>query len=62
VRAVTVEGLINHHVLAVHHLRGDRGAPLGWDLALLACGVILIASGYALARAGGQLARHQAHP
>ena len=55
-----VEGLVDHHILGVHHLRDDLGAPLGWDLAFLASGVVLIAIGLALARSGEQLARHAA--
>lgn len=31
-----VEGIIDHHILTVHHVRDDVGAPLGWDLAFLA--------------------------
>jgi uncharacterized membrane protein len=28
-----VEGLINHQILGIHHVRDDLGAPLAWDLA-----------------------------
>src|SRR5215204_4814905 len=42
-----VEGLIDHQILGVHHVRDDLGAPLGWDLAFLAFGVLLIAVGLA---------------
>ena len=45
-----VEGLIDHQILGVHHVRDDLGAPLGWDLAFIALGVILVAVGLALAR------------
>jgi uncharacterized membrane protein len=45
-----VEGLIDHHILGVHHVRDDLGAPLTWDLAFLALGVVLVAVGLALAR------------
>ena len=45
-----VEGLIDHQILGVHHVRDDLGAPLGWDLAFIALGVILVAVGFALAR------------
>jgi uncharacterized membrane protein len=27
-----VEGLIDHQVLGIHHVRDDIGAPLGWDI------------------------------
>jgi uncharacterized membrane protein len=44
-----VEGLIDHQILGVHHVRDDLGAPLGWDLAFLALGIVLVAGGVALA-------------
>jgi len=49
-----VEGLIDHLLLGVHHVRDDLGGPLGWDLAFLALGVVLIAGGGALAQARPQ--------
>jgi uncharacterized membrane protein len=45
-----VEGVIDHQILGIHHVRDDLGAPLGWDLAFLAFGAVLIAAGWALAR------------
>jgi len=45
-----VEGLIDHQLLGIHHVRDDLGAPLGWDAAFLALGVLLIAVGVALVR------------
>ena len=30
-----VEGLIDHHLLGVHHVRDDLGAPLSWDIGFL---------------------------
>jgi uncharacterized membrane protein len=45
-----VEGLIDHQLLGVHHVRDDLGGPLGWDLAFLALGAALVAIGLALAR------------
>jgi uncharacterized membrane protein len=45
-----VEGLVDHQILGIHHVRDDLGAPLGWDLGFLAFGVALIAVGLALAR------------
>jgi len=44
-----VEGLVDHHLLGIHHVRDDLGAPLGWDLAFLASGALLVAAGLALA-------------
>lgn len=51
-----VEGLIDHQLLGIHHVRDDLGAPLGWDLAFLAFGAALIAAGVALARSGQRMA------
>jgi uncharacterized membrane protein len=45
-----VEGVIDHQILGIHHVRDDLGAPLGWDLGFLAFGVLLIVGGLALAR------------
>lgn len=42
------EGLVNHQLLGIHHVRDDLGGPLGWDLAFLAFGALLIAVGLAL--------------
>jgi uncharacterized membrane protein len=52
-----VEGVIDHQLLGIHHVRDDLGAPLGWDLAFLASGVVLIAVGMALARSDARIAR-----
>ena len=45
-----VEGLIDHELLGIHHVRDDLGAPLGWDLGFLAFGALLVLAGVALAR------------
>jgi uncharacterized membrane protein len=45
-----VEGLIDHQILGIHHVRDDLGAPLGWDLGFLAFGAVLVVGGLALAR------------
>jgi uncharacterized membrane protein len=45
-----VEGLIDHQLLGLHHVRDDLGAPLGWDLAFLGLGVLLVGAGVALWR------------
>jgi uncharacterized membrane protein len=47
-----IEGLVDHQLLGIHHVRDDLGGPLGWDLGFLAFGVALIAVGSALARTG----------
>jgi uncharacterized membrane protein len=43
-----VEGIIDHQLLGLHHVRDDLGAPLGWDLAFLALGAVLVGVGVAL--------------
>jgi uncharacterized membrane protein len=47
-----VEGIVDHHILTIHHVRDDIGAPLGWDLAFLALGALLVAAGVVLKRRG----------
>jgi uncharacterized membrane protein len=45
-----VEGLVDHQILGLHHVRDDIGAPLGWDLAFLTFGAALVGAGIALTR------------
>ncbi len=47
-----VEGLVDHQILGVHHVRDDLGAPLSWDLGFLAFGALLVAGGTAVHRSG----------
>jgi uncharacterized membrane protein len=47
-----VEGLVDHQILGVHHVRDDLGAPLSWDLGFLAFGVLLVLVGWLLHRRG----------
>jgi uncharacterized membrane protein len=47
-----VEGLVDHPILGIHHVRDDLGVPLAWDLAFLAAGARLILGGHLLARRG----------
>jgi uncharacterized membrane protein len=44
-----VEGLVDHHLLGLHHVRPGPG-QLGWDLGFLAFGAALAATGYVVAR------------
>lgn len=46
-----VEGVIDHHLLGVHHVRSGPN-QLWWDLAFLAVGVVLIGGGWILQRSG----------
>jgi uncharacterized membrane protein len=43
-----VEGLVDHQLLGIHHVRDDLGGPLGWDLGFLGLGLALIVAGAAL--------------
>ena len=36
-----VEGLVDHQLLGIHHVRDDLGGPIGWDLGFLAFGLAL---------------------
>jgi len=45
-----VEGVVNHLLLGVHHVRDDLGGPLSWDLGFLALGAVQLLGGLALAR------------
>jgi uncharacterized membrane protein len=57
-----VEGIIDHQLLGIHHVRDDLGGPVGWDLAFLSFGVLLIVGGVALMRADGRTAGWRAAP
>jgi uncharacterized membrane protein len=51
-----VEGVIDHQILGVHHVRDDLGAPIGWDLGFLALGALLVLGGLALAKSAEKIA------
>lgn len=44
-----IEGLIDHHILGIHHVHPGEG-QLAWDLGFLVSGIVLIAIGSALIR------------
>jgi uncharacterized membrane protein len=44
-----VEGLIDHHILAIHHVRPGPN-QLAWDIGFLAWGAIMLAGGWMLIR------------
>jgi uncharacterized membrane protein len=48
----TVEGLVDHHVLEVHHVRDDVAEPFPWDLGFLGVSIALLLVGWALVRRG----------
>jgi uncharacterized membrane protein len=45
-----VEGIVDHQLLGIHHVRDDLGGPLSWDLSFLAFGALLLLIGWLLAR------------
>ena len=45
-----VEGLVDHQILGVHHVRDDLGSPLSWDVGFLVVAVALIVVGWAVQR------------
>jgi uncharacterized membrane protein len=49
-----VEGLVNHQLLGIHHVRDDLGGTLDWDLGFLGLSVVLAAVGWLLYRNGRQ--------
>lgn len=49
-----VEGLVDHQLLGVHHVRDDLGGPLSWDLGFLALGLALVVGGVLLMRSGSR--------
>lgn len=57
-----VEGVVNHHLLGVHHVRDDLGAPLSWDLGFLASGVLLVVVGALVHRSGARATGRPAPP
>lgn len=46
-----VEGVLDHHILAIHHVHGGP-RQLWWDIGFLVLGALLLAGGYLLARSG----------
>ncbi|MEU0098639.1 DUF2243 domain-containing protein [Streptomyces sp. NPDC006267] len=46
-----VEGVLDHHILGIHHVYAGDGR-LWWDIGFLVLGALLVAGGYALQRSG----------
>ena len=46
-----VEGIVDHHILTIHHVREGAGHQTAYDLGFLAFGAVLVIGGWALARA-----------
>ncbi len=55
-----VEGLVDHHLLEVHHVRDDLGGPLSWDIAFLIFGVLLVIGGWSLHTRGLRVLKRRA--
>ncbi|OLR93469.1 DUF2243 domain-containing protein [Actinokineospora bangkokensis] len=49
-----VEGVLDHHVLGIHHVRSGPG-QLWWDLGFLLLGALLVLGGWALRRSARPL-------
>ena len=49
-----VEGVVDHLLLRVHHVRDDLGGPLSWDIGFLVLGAVLVVGGWALHRWGAR--------
>lgn len=57
-----VEGLIDHHILQVHHVRDDLGGPLSWDIGFLIVSALLIAAGWLLHQRGSRALQRPTAP
>jgi uncharacterized membrane protein len=49
-----VEGIVNHQILGIHHVRDDLGGPLSWDIGFLVFGALLLLVGVFLVGLGGR--------
>ena len=45
-------GVVDHHLLTLHHVRDDVAEPLPWDIGFLVVGALLVLAGASLYRAG----------
>jgi uncharacterized membrane protein len=46
------EGVVDHHILTIHHVRDDVSDPLPWDLGFLGFGALLVLIGLMFVRVG----------
>jgi uncharacterized membrane protein len=53
-----VEGIVDHHLLGIHHVRSGPGQPW-WDIGFLAFGALLVAVGTFLHRRGKRPAANE---
>jgi uncharacterized membrane protein len=54
-----VEGVIDHEILGIHHVRDDLGGPASWDLGFLLISSVIILTGWLLTRSGAGGVREQ---
>jgi uncharacterized membrane protein len=45
-----LEGVINHQLLGLHHVRDDLGGPLDWDIGFLVASAIVMLGGWLVTR------------
>jgi uncharacterized membrane protein len=57
-----VEGLVDHQLLGIHHVRDDLGGPLSWDLGFLAFGLALTVVGWLVQERGARRIPRRAGP
>ena len=57
-----VEGVVDHQVLGIHHVRDDLGGPLSWDIGFLVVGALLVGAGFALSRSGAHALSNRPTP
>lgn len=57
-----VEGVIDHQLLNVHHVRDDLGAPLSWDIGFLMVGALQTGAGWLLYRRGARALELRGQP
>jgi uncharacterized membrane protein len=51
-----VEGVIDHQILGLHHVRDDLGGPLSWDIGFLVVSGALATAGWVVARSASHRA------
>ena len=56
-----VEGIVDHHILQIHHVRAGPN-QLWWDLGFLTWGAIMLVGGLLLMRVGTRDSRRQTAP
>lgn len=49
-----LDGLVNHWLLGVHHVRDDLGSPLSWDIGFFVLALVLVLVGWLMYRRGAR--------